>query len=138
VASAGRTKNAQRETADNDVSKASLREATTSVPPENRDKQDPLFIQGQRYLYGTGVRQNCDLATKSLSTAAQNSNTEAQSTLATMYATGHCVSRNLPMAYRWFAKASHQEPNNPRIQQDLEILWRQMTPEEKQVAINNR
>jgi TPR repeat protein len=71
-------------------------------------------------------------------TAAQNSNVQAQSTLATMFATGHCAPRSLPLAYRWFAKASHQEPNNPRIEKNLEILWKQMTPEEKQAAIQNR
>jgi hypothetical protein len=125
------------------IAKASLRQP--APPPANdaqdikqKEKQDPLFVQGQRYLYGTGVRQNCDLAQKSLMTAAENANTQAQSTLATMYATGHCVPRSLPLAYRWFAKASHQEPNNPRITQDLEILWKQMTPEEKQIAIKSR
>lgn len=124
------------------IAKASLRQpapaAKDTQDTRQKDKQDPLFVQGQRYLYGTGVRQNCDLAQKSLMTAAENSNTQAQSTLATMYATGHCAPRSLPLAYRWFAKASHQEPNNPRIAQDLEILWKQMTPEEKQIAIKSR
>jgi hypothetical protein len=129
-----------RESATNKVSKASLPTPAPDKTREARDKDkgDPLFIQGQRYLYGTGVRQNCDLAQKSLVTAAQNSNVQAQSTLATMFATGHCAPRSLPLAYRWFAKASHQEPNNPRIEKNLEILWKQMTPEEKQAAIQNR
>ena len=134
-----------RESATNKDSKASVRPPAPDKTREARDREardkdkaDPLFVQGQRYLYGTGVRQNCDLAQKSLMTAAQNSNVQAQSTLATMYATGHCAPRSLPLAYRWFAKASHQEPNNPRIEKDLEILWKQMTPEEKQAAIQNR
>jgi len=122
----------------NKVAKAALHPPGPDKALEARDKGDPLFVQGQRYLYGTGVRQNCDLAQKSLTTAAQNSNVQAQSTLATMYATGHCAPRSLPLAYRWFAKASHQEPNNPRIEKDLEMLWNQMTPEEKQTAIQNR
>jgi hypothetical protein len=131
---------ASRESATNKVSKAPLPPLAPDKTREARDKDkgDPLFIQGQRYLYGTGVRQNCDLAQKSLMTAAQNSNVQAQSTLATMFATGHCAPRSLPLAYRWFAKASHQEPNNPRIEKNLEILWKQMTPEEKQAAIQNR
>jgi len=37
--------------------------------------------------------------------------------------------------YRWFAKALHQDPENGRIQRDLEILWRQMTPDERQMAM---
>jgi hypothetical protein len=131
---------ASRASATNKVSKAPLPPPAPDKTREaqDKDKGDPLFIQGQRYLYGTGVRQNCDLAQKSLMTAAQNSNVQAQSTLATMFATGHCAPRSLPLAYRWFAKASHQEPNNPRIEKNLEILWKQMTPEEKQAAIQNR
>jgi hypothetical protein len=141
-AAAGAKKAAIQDT-NQKVAKASLRQPApepkdTQVKDAQKDKQDPLFIQGQRYLYGTGVRQNCELAQKSMMTAAENLNTQAQSTLATMYATGHCVPRSLPLAYRWFAKASHQEPNNRRIEQDLEILWKQMTPEEKQIAMKSR
>lgn len=100
----------------------------------DHESQDPLLVQGQKYLYGQGVPQSCTLAEKNLRLSAQNSNPEAQSVLGAMYATGHCVARDLPAAYRWFARASHLEPNNERIEQDLEVLWRQMTPEEKVVA----
>ena len=51
-----------------------------------------------------------------------------------MYATGHCASRDLPTAYRWFARALHQDPGNARVQRDLEVLWKQMTPDERQIA----
>jgi Sel1 repeat len=96
---------------------------------------ESLFIQGQRYLYGTGgVQQNCDLALKSLTLAAARSHPRAQSTLGTMYSTGHCVPRDLPSAYKWFAKALHSDPNNTRLEQDLSVVWRQMTPGEKQLA----
>jgi TPR repeat protein len=54
-----------------------------------------------------------------------------------MYATGHCVGRDLPTAYRWFARALHQEPQNSRISADLQVLWRQMTPQEKQLATSS-
>ena len=45
-----------------------------------------------------------------------------------MYATGHCVGRDLPTAYRWFARALHQEPQNSRISADLQVLWRVIIP----------
>ena len=61
---------------------------------------------------------------------ARQSNPKAQTLLGAMYATGHCVSRDLPTAYRWFAKALHGDPGNSRVQRDLEVLWKQMTPEE--------
>jgi hypothetical protein len=54
-----------------------------------------------------------------------------------MYATGHCVTRDLPQAYHWFAKAMHQEPDNTRFQRDLQVLWNQMTPEERKVAMQH-
>ena len=104
-----------------------------AVPPG-----ESLFIQGQRYLYGSGgVQANCDLALKSLLAAASRSHTRAQSTLGTMYSTGHCVTRDLPSAYKWFAKALHSDPSNTRLEEDLNVVWRQMTPGERQLATRN-
>jgi hypothetical protein len=94
-----------------------------------------LESTGERYLYGNGVPQNCPRAETSLRTAALHGNSKAQTVLGTMYATGHCVGRDLPTAYRWFARALHQEPQNSRISTDLQVLWRQMTPQEKQLAM---
>jgi hypothetical protein len=96
-----------------------------------------LELTGERYLYGNGVPQNCTRAESSLRTAALHGNSKAQTVLGTMYATGHCVGRDLPTAYRWFARALHQEPQNSRISDDLQVLWRQMTPQEKQLAMAN-
>ena len=95
---------------------------------------DALETQGEDYLYGHGVQADCGRAGKSLLAAAAHSSLKAQSVLGTMYATGHCVTRDLPVAYRWFAKASHQDPANVRLQRDLEVLWAQMTPEEREIA----
>jgi hypothetical protein len=93
-----------------------------------------LELSGERYLYGNGVPQNCTRAEANLRTAATHGNSKAQTVLGTMYATGHCVGRDLPTAYRWFARALHQDPQNSRISADLQVLWRQMTPQEKQLA----
>lgn len=93
-----------------------------------------LELAGERYLYGYGLPQNCDRAETALRTSADHGNSKAQTVLGTMYATGHCVGRDLPLAYRWFARAMHQEPQNTRIAEDLSVLWRQMTPQEKQLA----
>jgi hypothetical protein len=96
---------------------------------------DALETEGENYLYGHGVAADCGRAGKSLLAAAARSSAKAQSVLGTIYATGHCVTRDVPTAYRWFAKALHQDPGNVRIQRDLEVLWAQMTPEEQQVAM---
>ena len=97
-----------------------------------------LELAGERYLYGNGVPQNCARATSNLQTAAAHGNSKAQTVLGTMYATGHCVGHDLPTAYRWFARALHQEPQNSRIADDLQVLWRQMSPQEKQLATAGR
>jgi len=96
-----------------------------------------LEATGERYLYGNGLPQNCARAESSLQTAALHGNSKAETVLGTMYATGHCVGRDLPTAYRWFARALHQEPQNNRISVDLQVLWRQMTPQEKQLAMSS-
>jgi hypothetical protein len=51
-----------------------------------------------------------------------------------MYATGHCASRDLPTAYRWFARALHNDPSNVRLERDLQMVWNQMTPGERSLA----
>jgi len=106
-------------------------EGQVSASPEG----DALEAQGERYLYGNGVPANCSLAQKSLLAAAEHSNSKAQSVLGTMYATGHCATRDLPLAYRWFARALRQDPSNLRIQDDLKVLWNQMSPDERQLAL---
>lgn len=106
-----------------------------AAPPTSPDSD--LEQSGEKYLYGSGVPQNCQRAESSLRTAATHGNSKAQTVLGTMYATGHCVGRDLPTAYRWFARALHQEPQNSRISADLQVLWRQMTPQEKQLATSS-
>jgi cytoskeletal protein RodZ len=96
---------------------------------------DAMETQGENYLYGHGVDADCGRASKNLLAAAARSSSKAQSVLGTMYATGHCVTRDVPTAYRWFAKALHQDPGNVRIQRDLEVLWTQMTEEERKLAM---
>jgi hypothetical protein len=97
-----------------------------------------LETEGEKYLYGSGVPANCAHAQKSLLAAAQQSNSKAESVLGTMYATGHCVTRDLPLAYSWFAKAMQQEPTNARVERDLLMVWNQMTPDERQLAIHHK
>ncbi|MGA8150498.1 MAG: hypothetical protein WB952_06075 [Terriglobales bacterium] len=98
-------------------------------------ESEALEAQGEKYLYGTGVPANCALAKKSLLAAAERSSTKAQSVLGTMYATGHCTTRDLPLAYHWFARALHQDPSNLRIEEDLKVLWNQMSADERQLAL---
>lgn len=97
-----------------------------------------LEASGERYLYGTGgIPQNCTRAESNLRTAAMHGNAKAQAVLGTMYYTGHCVGRDLPTAYRWFARALRKDPQNSTLSADLQVLWRQMSADERQLAIKN-
>lgn len=99
---------------------------------------DAFEAEGEGYLYGTGTAANCARARRDLIAAAKRSSTKAESVLGTMYATGHCVTRDLPLAYRWFVKALQQEHGNDRFERDLQLLWNQMTPDERQIAMHRQ
>jgi hypothetical protein len=114
------------------------RELPKPAPEPVPDPSEALFIEGQKYLYGSGVPEDCVRARAKLIAAAGQSNAKAQSTVATMYATGHCLPRNLPSAYHWFAMALHNDRDNGRLERDLEVIWSQMTAEEKELALKNR
>jgi zinc-ribbon domain len=114
------------------------RETVKPAPEPVPDPSEALFIEGQKYLYGSGVPEDCVRARAKLIAAAGQSNAKAQSTVATMYATGHCLPRNLPSAYHWFAMALHNDRDNGRLERDLEVIWSQMTAEEKELALKNR
>jgi hypothetical protein len=113
--------------------KVRIAKARPAAVPAN--PEDKLVSDGERYLYGNGVAQDCDRAQKNLVAAARHTSSKAYTLLGAMYATGHCVTRDLPTAYRWFARALHQDPGNTRLQQNLEVVWKQMTPEEQRVAM---
>ena len=95
---------------------------------------DADFRKGEAYLYGRGARENCTEAVKSLKAASAQSNAKARSAFGTMYATGHCVPRDLPTSYLWFALALRVDPNNQILEKDLNAVWNQMTPPERQMA----
>jgi len=130
------------ETADSDEAPTPPSNARKPVTKAARtttmtSRADDLEAQGEKYLYGNGVPENCTRARTNLLAAAEHSNAQAQSVLGTMYATGHCATRDLPTAYRWFGRSLRQDPKNTRLEQDLKVLWNQMTPDERQLAMRS-
>lgn len=95
---------------------------------------DPV-TEAERYLYGRGIAQDCDRGLHLLKSAADQANSRAMISLGSAYSTGTCAPRDLPTAYRWFAMALHKDPDNARLQDDLQRLWGQMTAPERQLAI---
>lgn len=145
---ADNSKVAKNEAADNNDASADQPDTTEEVakpkPPRAKpapvpatNPDDALVTNAEKYLYGRGVPQNCDRALVSLRAAADRQNARAESLLGTMYGTGHCVPRDLPNAYRWFALASRQQSDNMWIQRNLEMIWREMTPQERQLAMQS-
>jgi TPR repeat protein len=59
----------------------------------------------------------------------------ATAQLGTMYMEGRCVGRDLPTAYRFYARALHKDPNNAQIADTIAAIWKQMSPAERQLAI---
>jgi len=102
------------------------------------DKGDAEFKRGEAYLYGRGLPENCYEAIKNLKNASSKQNAKARSTFGTMYATGHCVPRDLPTSYSWFAQALRVDPNNQILEKDLTAVWNQMTPPERQMAAKSK
>ncbi len=99
---------------------------------------DADYRKGEAYLYGRGVGENCDEAVKFLKAASAKQSAKARSTFGTMYATGHCVPRDLPTSYAWFALALHLDPNNQILEKDLTAIWNQMTPPERETATKSK
>jgi len=110
------------------VKSATLSSATAS------DTGDADFRRGEAFLYGRGASQNCSEAVRNLKAASAKANAKARSAFGTMYATGHCVPRDLPTSYLWFALALRVDPNNQILEKDLNAIWNQMTPPERQMA----
>jgi hypothetical protein len=104
------------------------------TPHRSPSAADSTTLVAEKYLYGHGVPQDCKRALTLLRPAA-DSNPKARSLLGAMYATGHCVPRDLPSSYHWFALALREEPNNIWVSRNLQSVWNQMSDSEKRLAM---
>lgn len=117
-----------------DVAKPSAARTLRARKPNPVPPLDPA-AEAEKYIYGQGVAQDCDHGLRLLKPAATQANTRAMILLGSLYSSGTCTPRDLPTAYRWFALSLHKEPDNQRLQDDLQKLWSQMTQPERQLAI---
>ena len=116
-----------------DAAKAKV--APSKTTPKAATKAPDQVTLGEQYLYGRGVPQNCERGLRLVKPAAEQSNPKAMITMGALYATGHCISRDLPTAYRFFALALRNDPENGPLRQNAEMVWKQMTAEERKQAI---
>jgi len=101
------------------------------APRPQSNPASELVTRGEKYLYGRGVVRNCDQAVSYLNAAAMKQNPQAFSQLGALYATGHCVRMDRGIAYAWFRLAYRREPTNQYFEQNMRILWREMSPAER-------
>ncbi len=90
------------------------------------------------YVKGDGVPRSCEQALVLLKTAAAKENARARNRLAALYNSGICVQRNRVEAYRWLNSALAADPNSRWAQQNRDLIWQQMTPEERAAAQQHR
>jgi hypothetical protein len=113
-------------------------EGTEKSKPSSARRASPaqpagseLVANGEKFLYGKGVPRNCGQAVNAFDQAAKQQNPNAMSHLGAMYATGECVPFNRVRAYDWYSKALAQNRSNTYIEHNLNMLWREMTPQEQ-------
>jgi hypothetical protein len=109
------------------------RQKASEETPASSRKPSATLVQAQNYLQGRGgVRQNCEQGLIYLRAATQKNEPAADVQMGALYASGHCVQQDRVTAYRWFNSAHELDPANPWIQTNLDQLWAQMTPQERQ------
>lgn len=97
------------------------------------DKPSPALIKAQQYLHGQGVRQNCEQGLIYLRAAARDNDPKAAVQMGALYSSGFCVAQDRVKAYQWFNTAREMQPDNRWIAKNLDHLWAQMTPRERQL-----
>src|SRR5664280_455724 len=86
------------------------------------------------YVTGDGVPLSCEPPVALFNTAAAPDNASARTPPASMPSPGTCPHPNRVEAYRWLSSALVANPNSEWAQQNRNLLWQQMTPEERTSA----
>ena len=128
VAPGARELNKAKNASDSAAEAAWLWKATAKGNPDAPVRLADMYIKGD------GVPRSCEQAVVLLKTAAIKDNARACNRLASLYATGICVQRNRVQAYHWLSSALAADPNSQWAQQNRELTWQQMTPEERAQA----
>lgn len=119
-------------TTDNKQQSAASKAFDAPVPAEQ--KPSPLLVRAQQFLHGQGVEQNCEQGLLYLRAAAQKNEPAAAVQMGALYASGRCVHQDRVMAYRWFNSAHELEPANQWIQRNMDLIWGQMSDQERRLA----
>ena len=97
----------------------------------------PVRLAGM-YIKGDGVPKSCEQALVLLRAAATKENAAARNRLAALYANGTCVTRDQVKAYQLMSSALDADPNSDWARENRQVLWNQMTPQQRAEAKNPR
>jgi hypothetical protein len=86
------------------------------------------------YIRGNGVPKSCEQALVLLRSAAAKENAPARNRLAALYANGNCVARDRVRAYQLMSSALAADPSSEWAKENRQVLWNQMTPQERSEA----
>ena len=112
--------------------KETAKSAAKEPPAE---KPDLATVElAQKYIQGRGVPQDCNRGFQLLRSATEKPNPRAHIQLGALYASGTCVEQDRAQAYHHFAAAQSLDPKNTWIERNLNALWREMTPAERERA----
>lgn len=100
-------------------------------PAVKDDQPSPALVKAQQYIHGHGVRQNCEQGLIYLRAAARENDPQAAVQMGALYSSGLCVTRDRVKAYEWFSSARQMQPENRWITKNLNVLWAQMTQQER-------
>ncbi len=140
-ASRGEEKSGEEKSEVKTPEKAAQKEQSTEESPGGpatesagspRQKPSAALLRAQQYLQGRGVRQNCEQGLLYLRAATEEDDATAAIQMGALYASGHCVRRDPVKAYQWFNVARQQQPENRRLENNLNRMWAEMTPQERQ------
>jgi cytoskeletal protein RodZ len=105
-------------------------------------RKPPAVVVAPKPAEAPGARQyaraqaelsahNCEQALIYFRAAADAGSAAAASKLGAMYATGNCATQDRAEAYRWISRAATQEPANTWLARNRDMLWSQMTQQER-------
>ena len=110
---------------------ADLKQEAEAADPRN----NPQLLEGEKYLYGRGVAQNCKQAIASFEAAAKHDNAPALTHLAVMSASGRCMKKDRVEAYKWFARAKQADPDDVWLDRSMDMLWANMSHQERSAVL---
>jgi outer membrane biosynthesis protein TonB len=120
------------------VPKAAPVRASAAKPSPARQRAEVAVDTQTAESSVAAASSDCEKQLPSLRRAAGRGDAKARADLGLIYYAGRCVPRDLPTAYRWYALALRTAPENSQVSAQLEAIWKQMSPAERQLALKSQ